>query len=213
VEREFLLGSLKAWILKSPRKIEDLGRACRTTPTSRVMLEREEAIRACYLHLFAGNRAAVLVSESPIRFPAGDRQRIRRPVNLIEDRLNKASSLEAALLFTAVVEAFHKDGVDVDPVLLIAPVEGAAELNLKTAFITWREAGRPWRAVELRVANSQPFEANVATASAKVAAIFGANAEIADAIDNKGAGFSRDGRFAALNFARVPPEYRIRGLP
>ncbi len=211
VEREFLLGSLKAWILKSPPKIEDLGRACRTTPTSKVMLEREEAIRACYLRLFTGNRA--LVSETPISFPAGNRQRIRRPVDLIEDRLNKASSLEAALLLTAVVESKHKDDIDPDLVLIIAPVEGAVELNRKTAFIAWREAGGPWRAVELRVANAQPFDANVAAASAKVAAIVGDNAEIADAIDNKGAGFSKDGRFAALNFARVPPEYRIRGLP
>jgi hypothetical protein len=211
VEREFVLASLKAWILKPPHEVDDLGLACRKTTASGVMLEREEAIGACYQQLFATG-SSVLVSDSPIHFPAGQRQYIRRPVDLIEDRFTKASSLEAALLLTAVVQSHHTDGIDPDLILLVAPVEGAADPSHKTVFIAWREAG-PWRAVDLRVANTQPFQANVAAASAKVAKIMGDNAEFADSVDAKGAGFSKNDRFAALDFAKVPQKYWIHGLP
>jgi len=212
VEREFLLASLKAWIMKPPQKVVSVARTCRMTLPSKVILEREAAIRACYRHLFTGDRA-VSVSESPIEFPAGVRQRIRPHVNLLDDRENKASSLEAAMLFVAVMDADRKEGIEHQLVLIVAPVHGSPARDRKTAFIAWRDAGGPWHAIDLRMANAQTFEENLDSATRTVVALSDSDPEISKSVNGKGVFYSHDGKYAAINFAKVPTEYQIGALP
>lgn len=211
VEREYLLASLKAWTLKPPPRVAALGRSCREPAGGGTLLEREAAIRACYQRAFAGGGGQVAVSDSTMAFPAGPRQRIRAPLQLLTERQNAASALEAALLLATVVGVEHQVGIDPDLVLVVSPAAPGGPVERKSAWLAWREAGQPWRAVDLRLAGTQSFDANVATASARLQALFAGQPELAQAA--RGVGFSADGQVAVLNFGQVPRQYRISALP
>lgn len=111
------------------------------------------------------------------------------------------------------MNAKHKDGVDFSLSMVIGPNAEAAGVPDKTAFIAWQEPGQPWRALDLRVANSQSFAENLAMVSSQVNTIIEFNSEIADAIKSKGAGLRRNKRFAAINLRKCScRDYRISGL-
>lgn len=211
VDPGYLLASLRAWTLKPPGDVAAAGKACRTVQDSPTMLSKERAIESCYQELFSGD-GSIPVTSAPIEFPAGKRQVIRPHLCILKDRLT-VSSLEAALLFAAVMEAQHIDGVDHKLKLLVAPVEGTADPDRKkTTYIAWQEAGRPWRAVDMSRANSVDFAENTLSASARVGTILNLNSEIPAAIEKRGAGFSSDKRIAAVDFGRIPPDDEIRKL-
>lgn len=210
VEREFLLASLKAWTLKPPPRVVEFGRACRTAGAQGLLLEREEAIRACYRALFRVERA-VRVSDSAIEFPAGTRQRIRSHTQLLEQPQQGASSLEAALLFVAVLNTQHRDDIDPDPVLVIAPTEAGAGTG-KTTLLAWPVAGGGWRALDLQRAGTLDFDANAKAASARAATLLAERSELAAGL-RKGVAIGAGGAVVALDFAQVSEEYRIRALP
>lgn len=112
MEKGFLLATLKAWMMKPPRRVIELGIACRTPQRGGAVLVKEDTIAACYERLFA-RAYAIPVLPEPIKFPAGKRQRIR-PHALIVEKRATVSSLGAALLLAAVLEAGHQHGVDPD---------------------------------------------------------------------------------------------------
>jgi hypothetical protein len=211
VDEGYLLASLKAWMLKPPRAVTQLGEFCRAPETGGPQLVKEEAIASCYERLFSGENA-VPVAAQPITFPAGKRQLIRPHLEIIERRLT-VSSLEAALLLAAVLEANHLHGVDYDLTLLVAPVEGTANPDReKTAFLAWREAGDPWRGVDMSRASTAEFAANVAGASGRAGTLLDLASEVRAAIAKRGAGFSADKRIAAVDFGAIPPSDGIRRL-
>ncbi|MBE0625808.1 MAG: toll/interleukin-1 receptor domain-containing protein [Burkholderiales bacterium] len=212
VEDAFLLGSLKAWILKPPPEILKLGRGCRRAPGQTMQLEREDAIRNCYEQLFRGEHS-IPVSPSPmINFPASDRQSIRAPKSFIEHLGSSPSSLEAALLFVATFNAAHKAGIDPDLVLVIGPAP-SGPANSKTAYIAWQLPASPWRALNMQAASENDFAANADTASTQVAQLLEAEAPTRKAAGEHGAAFSADRRMAVVDFANVPTRYQIHGLP
>ena len=207
VEREFLYASLAAWTVKPPERVDQRARACRAVPGGGPLLEREDAIRACYNALFTG-KDKVYVSDNAIRFPHGQRQRIVPPAQVIKD--GTATALEAALLFAAILGAQHKDGIDPEPVLLMAP-ERAEDAALKIPMIAWSQAGRQWRAVDLRYANTKSFDDNVGDATTRAGALL--NGDLADGLKSVGVTVGTTSAAIAVNLYRVPSEYRIRGLP
>jgi len=209
VDKDYLLATLKAWIMKPPESVTERGIACRTPGGGGTALVKEEAIAACYEMLFSG-ADAIPVLPDPIRFPAGERQRIL-PHALILDEKATVSSLEAALLLAAVLEAGHQHGVDPDLTLVVGPVEGSSNPDQeKTVFIAWRLAGQRWRGIDLRRASAEGYAANVSSSSGRVATLLDLSSEVRAAIESQGAGFSSDERIAAIDFARIPSRFQIR---
>jgi hypothetical protein len=147
-----------------------------------------------------------------IDFPAGERQRIRKPVHFLERRESSPSSLEAALLLIATLDAAHKDGVDPALVLVVGPADEGGG-TAKTTFVAWRFADEAWRALDLRLASELDFKANTAAASPRVATLLAASPKTLRAVYEDSAAFSEDRRIAVVDFAHVPVRYRIRGLP
>lgn len=212
VEPAFVLGSLKAWILKPPPAVVERGRACRRPQGRGASLEREPALRACYQHLFRGD-TPVQVSSSPMNaFPAGDRQLIRKPAHFLQQPGDAASSLEAALLFVATLDTQRVAGIDPELRLVVAPAPGAPAAS-RTAYVAWRDLGGPWRAVDLQRTSALDFDANADAASARIQALFDGAAATLQTADREGAAFGPEQGFAIVDFAKVPERYQIRGLP
>ena len=60
--------------------------------------------------------------------------------------------------------------------------------------------------------SSQDFATNVASSSNRVTTLLELSAEVRTAIAERGAGFSSDGRVAAVDFGETSRDYRIRKL-
>lgn len=209
VEREFLFASLAAWTVKPPERIDQRARECRRAPSGGPPLVREAAIRACYGALFSGN-GKVDVDDSAIRFPHGERQRITPPEQVMRD--GTGTALEAALLLAATLGAQHKDGIDPEPVLLLAPDRADARAP-KTPMIAWLQQGRTWRAVDLREANAKSFDDNARDASVRAGTLLGPDGDLAASLDDVGVAIGKNSAAIAVNLDRVPSLFKIRGLP
>jgi TIR domain len=216
VDRAYLLGSLEAWLLKPPPVARERGRRCRNPQGAGGSLIQERAIASCYQDLFFGDQR-IPVAAAPIRFPARDRQRIRPHAEILGHQPPPTiSSLEAALLLAAVLEAQRLDAVEPLPVLVVAPVEGTTGGKLKTAYLAWREAAQSWRALDMSRANQLDFSANVERGSARIARVLSLSSriqELATGQAPRGAGFSTDESVAVVDFGNIPATDRIRPLP
>lgn len=208
VDRAYLVKSLAAWTFRPPKLVAKRARECRSPTGSGRKLIKEEALCSCYDNLFRDDQnSKISVHDSPIKLPAGKLQKILPPWVVIQEK--SATSLEAALLFAAVMNKERRDGIDPKLVMLAAPQENNS-LN-KNVYIAWREPGNAWKAIDLRKANQKSFDENVATSSKKVNDVF--TTEIESAIEARGAFFSSDETLAVLDFKKVEDEREIFALP
>lgn len=210
VDPNYLMASLAAWTKRPSRSVVTRAVDCRRGAGGSKLV-REEALRSCYKLLFRGE-GRIGVYNEPIRFPDGDRQKIR-PLHRILLEGKRASSLEAGLLFGAVIDAERVSGVDPDVVLLVAPDEDNGPRDRKTVFVAWN-AGGSWKAVDMKRAGSLDFDENAAAASAKVDPVFRFSSELRNALSDGGAGFSSDGTIAAMDFhAAAAGKHGIEPMP
>ena len=213
VEEEFLLASLAAWTKRPPRVVVERGQSCRRTTDGSPTLDKEDAIRACYRAIFQSASLPIKVRNSPIKFPAGSRQKITPHFRVLER--GSATSLEAALLFVSVYNAEFIHGVDPELHMLIAPLDPDDRDSEKTAYVVWHDRPGSWRAIDMRRGSVEAFDENVAQASMRVAPIMRFNSEIRAAIEGrnaKGAGYSKDRSIAVVQFKNASEEYQINGL-
>ena len=210
VDDAYLLASLSAWTLKPPKMIREHGERCRKPDGRPTKLRKRAALEACYEYLFADG-GKVRVYDDLVRFPEPNRRQDITPhVRVIEN--GEATSLEAALLYVAVLDARHVDGIDPDLILVVTPESDEGDRKQKSVFLAWREPGG-WQAINLRRASSQVFDQNVVDATRIVGPIMKHSSEITNALfHGTGAGFSANGEVAAVSFHDIDPAYKIRKL-
>lgn len=210
VDSAYLLGSLAAWTYKSPRAVAALGASCREGEDVGARLWGAAALRNCYERLFSqANGDAVSVLAAPIAFPDRPRQHVSPVATILKEK--RGNVLEAALAFIAV---FNRRRSSADPklVLLIAPADAARENGKKTAFVAWQD-DNTWSGVDLLKAASLSFDENVSASSNRISAILSDNPDLAVGIVKTGAAFSRQERYAAVEFRKARVHYKIQGLP
>jgi hypothetical protein len=205
VDRDYLLKSLAAWVFRPPEIIALRARECRTAPDGGPKLIKEAALQSCYENLFRG-AGKISVNDASIRLPSEPKQKILPPAVAVQEK--SASSLEAALLFAAVMERERSDGIDPHLVLLAA-AEGAASGLEKSVYIAWREASGAWKGFNLRKANQRNFEENIA--AGEFNSIL--TPEIAADLENKGIFRRQDDAVVAIDFKKIKDEGEIYALP
>jgi hypothetical protein len=195
VGMDYLMATFAAWTEKPSRVVAGVAERCRGKGGNKRI--GEAAIRACHDQLFRG-RERVSVIAQPIRFPAADRQLIRPPAQAIQDR--SATSLEAALLLAGVSQAGHEAGIDSDLRMLVVP-SGAGQK--KDVFLAWQSEGGEWRAIDMRFAGTLAFETNAARTSERVNRLLAEDAQLREALQQRGAYFGSTTGVAGVDFGRA----------
>jgi hypothetical protein len=221
VPASFLLASLSAWWAVQDPALKARAQQCLERGGS---ASAQDWFKLCYADFFDRSlgSSAVKVNPYPESWPlAGkdetSKQRLCKPTEVVTGKVKEIHSLEAALLFAALVNNLPEKLSGL--ILWAVPDPREGDAGVKRFILSWSSDGKDWHALDLTDPNRTEFTANESQATALVRNLRESRGDIVNALREDGV-FIEHGQFVmrgrqilAIDFAKAFQSFSIGALP